>query len=247
MIFSAIASGLAWVGGFLGAAAGLSFSAAVTFGTYFGTIGAAVVAIGINRLLSPKLNIPTSEVQAVLNQTDSPRRVYVGRNLVGGIRAFYHTDSGCLYQLVVVNHGEITGFKELWIDSEKATIDAVGNVTSTDKKGYVRVATRKGDWFGGDYAELSSTFGGTWDSSHRLERQATFLAMSYAPKPENFSKVFPKSYNTVFQWVIEGAKLYDHRSGATSYGTNAALVIAFYLTHPDGYRLDHPLEYGGGR
>jgi len=237
MIFSLIGQGIAWLGGFLGAAAGMSFSAAVTFGTYAGTIGAAAVAIGVSRLLAPKINVPVSEIQAVINQTTAARRVYVGKNLAGGIRAFFHSKEGTLYQLVVVNHGAISSFVEFWIDGEPAAVDGSGAVTSTDKAGYVTVGTRNGSGQGGNYSTLATAFPATWGPDRRLQNQATFLVMSKAPKAEDFAKVFPKSYNTTFQYVIEGQAIFDSRSDTTAYDDNAALVIAHYLTHADGYRL----------
>ena len=237
MIFTAISYAAGWIGGFLGAAAGLSFSAAVTFGTYFGTAVAAAAAIGVSRALAPKLNVPVSEIQAVINQTTAPRRVYVGKNLAGGIRAFFHSKEGTLYQLVVVNHGRINRFVEFWIDGEPATVNGLGVVTSTDKAGFVTVRTRDGSGWGGNYGALSSAFPATWGTARRLQNQATFLVTSKAPKAEDFAKVFPKSYNTTFQYVIEGQAVYDPRSDSSAYDDNAALVITHYLTHPDGYRL----------
>lgn len=236
MIFTAISYLAGWVGGFLGAAAGLSFSAAVTFGTYFGTAVAAAAAIGVSRLLAPKINIPVSEIQAVINQTEAPRRIYVGKNLAGGIRAFFHTKEGTLYQLVVVGHGRINRFVEFWVDGEPVTVSG-GAVTSTDKAGFMWVSTRDGSGQGGNYTALSDAFPLTWDANRRLQNQATFLVRMKAPAPEDFAKIFPKSYNTAVQWVIEGQRILDPRSGTTDYTDNAALVIAHYLTHADGYRL----------
>lgn len=236
MIFTAISYAAGWVGGFLGAAAGLSFSAAVTFGTYFGTVATAAIGIGISRALAPKINIPVSEIQAVINQTDAPRRIYVGKNLTGGIRAFFHTKSGTLYQLVVIGHGRINSFAEFWVDGEPVTVSG-GAVTSTDKAGFMWVATRDGSGQGGNYTALSDAFPLTWGPNRRLQNQATFLVRMKAPAPEDFAKIFPKSYNTAVQWVIEGQRIYDPRSNTSAYGDNAALVIAHYLTHADGYRL----------
>lgn len=213
------------------------FYGAAGIGMAVGQVAAAAIAIGVSRLLAPKINIPVSDIQAVINQTEAARRIYVGRNLAGGIRAFFHTKAGTLYQLVVVNHGQINGFVAFWIDGEPVTLDGNGVVTSTDKAGFVTVRTRNGSGQGGNYGILSSAFPATWDASRRLQGQATFLVTAKAPKAEDFAKVFPKSYNTTYQWVIEGQAIHDPRSNASAYGDNAALVIAHYLTHADGYRL----------
>lgn len=216
--------------------ASVGFSAASAIGFAVGNVVAAAIAIGVQRLLTPKISIPRAEIKAVINQADGPRRVYVGKNLAGGIRALFDVKGGKLYQLVMVNHGAITGFDEFRIDGEPVTVDGSGNVTGAGKDGYVTVQTRDGAALGGDYADLSAFLG--WTVDYRLDGQATFLVTAKAPNAEDFSKVFPKSYNTVFQWVIRGQAVYDPRTAATAYSDNAALVVAHYLTHADGYRLD---------
>lgn len=240
MVFSSIA---AWVTAGFNAifanalVAQFGFYGAAGIGMAVGQVAAAAIAIGVSRLLAPKINIPVSDIQAVINQTEAARRIYVGKNLAGGIRAFFHTKSGTLYQLVVVNHGQINGFVAFWIDGEPVTLDSNGVVTSTDKAGFVTVRTRNGSGQGGNYGILSSAFPATWNASRRLQGQATFLVTARAPKAEDFAKVFPKASNTTYQWVIEGQSIHDPRSNASAYGDNAALVVAHYLTHADGYRL----------
>ncbi|REF69963.1 hypothetical protein [Paracoccus versutus] len=238
-IFSAIAAGITWAFNAVFAnalVASFGFYGAAAIGMAVGQIGAAAIAIGISRALQPKINIPVSEIQAVLNQTEAARRIYVGKNLTGGIRAFFHTKSGMLYQLVVIGHGRINSFAEFWVDGEPVTVSS-GAVTSTDKAGFMWVATRDGSGQGGNYPALSDAFPATWGANRRLQSQATFLVRMKAPAPEDFAKIFPKSYNTAVQWVIEGQAIHDPRSNTSAYGDNAALVIAHYLTHADGYRL----------
>lgn len=234
-IFSAIAYGIGYAVGFLGAAAGLSTATILSLATVATNVIGSVALNLVARALAPKPNIPQQEIQALISQTDAPRRVYIGQNLAGGIRALFSVKDGTLYQLVMVAHGAITEFVEFWIDSEKVTVTN-GEVTSGKKAGYVRTSTRLGTGLGGDYQPLYDAFN-MWNPSRRLEGQATFLVRSKAPKADRFMKVFPKAYNTVFQWVIRGQAVYDPRTGATAYKDNAALVIAHYLTHPDGYRL----------
>lgn len=237
-IFSMIGGWLAYAGGYLAAAAGLSFSTAVMIGNAVGYLGMAAAASAVSRALAPRPNIPRSEIQAIINQTEAPRRVYVGENLVGGIRAFFDVRAGVLYQLVLVNHGPIHAFREFRIDGNPVAVDGVGQVQSGVARGYVQVDTRNGTGQGGDYVVLlRDRFPDLWPASRRLDGQATFLVLSGAPNPEDFQRVFPKSYNTTYQWVIEGQAIRDPRTGQTAYGDNAALVIAHYLTHADGYRL----------
>ena len=235
-IFSAIAYGIGYAVGFLGAAAGLSTATILSLASVATNVIGSIALNAVARALAPKPNIPQAEIQAIINQTDAPRRVYVGQYLAGGIRALFDVKGNILYQLVLVSHGTISGFVRFWIDGEPVNLDAEGRVTTGPKSGYVRTATRNGNIPGGQYPSLLSSFG-YWNSSRRLQNQSTFLVEASAPKGEDFMKVFPKAYNTVFQWVILGEPTYDPRTGERVYSGNAARVIAHYLTHADGYRL----------
>lgn len=236
-IFSAIGYAIGYAVGFLGAAVGLSTATILTLATFATNVIGSLALNAVARSLAPKASVPRSEIQAVINQTDAPRRVYVGQYLAGGIRAFFNVKDGALYQLVMVAHGAITEFVSFWIDSEPAQIGADGMVSTGPKRDYVIVRTRRGDGLGGDYAPLLNNFL-SWGPYRKLTNQATFLVVSIAPGGDDFMKVFPKAYNTVFQWVIKGQAVYDPRTGVRAYSDNAALVIAHYLTHADGYRLN---------
>lgn len=237
-IFSAIAYGIGYAVGFLGAAAGLSTATILSLaGVATNVIGSAALNL-VARALAPKPNIPQAQIQAVINQTDAPRRVYVGQYLAGGIRAFWEIKGNVLYQLVVVAHGPITEFVRFWADGVPVNVEN-NEVTSGEYEGgYLRVQVRDGSGRGGNYPILLEKFK-SWNENRRLEGQATFLARMTAPKGDRFMKMWPKSYNTVLQWVIRGQAVYDPRSENTIWKDNAALVIAHYLTHPDGYRMGH--------
>lgn len=237
-IFSAISAIAGWISStvYIGAMNLGLVNAAGTIGSIAGKLATALIATGIQRALVPKVNIPTSEVQATINQEDAARRVYIGRNLAGGIRAMFDTKGGKLYQPIVVQHGALTAFDEFWIDGEPATLDEDGAVVAGEKSGYVTVETRLGDGPGGDYATLAVF--SYWNAARRLEDQATFLVTASAPRGNDFMKVFPKASQTAFQWVIRGQAVHDPRTGTVGYSENAALGIAHYLTHSGGYRLD---------
>jgi hypothetical protein len=248
-IFSAIGAALWSIGyavGFLGAAAGLSTATILSLASAVSSFAIAATMTAVQRALSPKVTVPQQEIQAVINQTSAARRVYVGQNLVGGIRALFEVKDGILYQLVLVAHGRIDGFDRFWIDGEPQTLGHSDNwwgkdqpvrfPTNTDKTGFVNVVTRTGSGAGGNYPVLQSEFA-IWSEARRLQNQATFLVGSKAPKQEDFMKVFPKAHQTLFQWEIRGRQIYDPRTGQTVYSDNAALVTGHYLRHADGLKL----------
>ncbi|WP_339767116.1 phage tail protein [uncultured Pseudosulfitobacter sp.] len=235
-IFSSIAFGIAFAGGYLAAAVGFSIATATSIGVALANAVVSLALSAISRALQPSVSVPQSEIQAVISQASAPRRIYVGENLAGGVRALFEVKDGTLYQLIMVAHGEITSFDECWIDGEPVTLDVDGDVNAGKMKTYVNIQTRDGSAFGGDYADLFAEFH-TWNAARKLEAQATFLAQMKAPHGNDFSKVFPKSYNTALQWVIRGQEIYDPRDLSTGYADNAALVMAHFLSHEDGFKI----------
>jgi hypothetical protein len=236
-IFTTIIGAIAYAGGYLAAAAGFSIATATSIGVALANAAVSLAVSAISRALAPSVSIPQSEIQAVINQASAPRRIYVGENLAGGIRAFFEVKNGTLYQLVMVAHGEITSFEACWVDGKAVSLDVNGTIDAGKMAGYVTIQTRDGSALGGDYADLTSAFP-TWGPNNKLSNQATFLARMQAPKGNDFSKIFPKSYNTTLQWVIHGQAIYDPRIDSTVYSDNAALVIAHFLTHEDGFKID---------
>ncbi|WP_347139427.1 hypothetical protein [Paracoccus sp. SSK6] len=235
-IFSAIAYGIGYTVGFLGAAAGLSTTTILSLATVATNVIGSVSLNLVARALAPKPTIPQTEIKAIINQVDAPRRIYVGRYMAGGIRAFFDVKGAALYQLILLNHGRIDRFISFWMDGKKVSLDSDGNVTSGNAANWTRVYTRDGAALGGNYTPLTANFG-YWSANRRIQGQATFLVRMWMPKAEDFMKVFPKSYNTSWQWEFDSSAVYDPRTGQTAYKDNAALVEAFYLTHQDGYRL----------
>ncbi|MFG6599399.1 MULTISPECIES: phage tail protein [unclassified Sulfitobacter] len=239
-IFTAIGiavNAIAYAGGYLAAAAGFSVATATSIGVAVANAAVSLALSAISRALMPSVSVPTTEIQAVINQASAPRRIYVGENLAGGIRAFFEVNDGVLYQLVMVAHGPITSFDEFWVDSVPVTLDENGDVTEGKTAPYVNIQTRNGSALGGDYADLSADFA-SWDVDRKLTNQATFLGQIKAPDGNDFTKVFPKTSGTVLQCVIKGQAVYDPRNVSTAYADNAALVQSHFLTHEDGFKID---------
>lgn len=101
-VFSSIAYGIGYAVGFLGAVAGLSTATTLALATAVTNFAITAAASAVVRALSPRPSIPQQEIQAVINQTDAPRRIYVGQNLVGGIRALFEVKDGILDRKSVV-------------------------------------------------------------------------------------------------------------------------------------------------
>lgn len=212
--------------------------------TIFGlnpAVSAAIIAAGKSALWSlagaalTKTNVPSQQVQATLSQTDAPRIRPYGRNLLGGQRVFFEATEGTLFQIVVCAHGQVDGLVQFWWDGEPVETDADGFVHR-----YKRNYFRDGSGAGGDYTGIPprnlSLFPTLWTPQHRLQGQATFLAIFGDPSDEDFAKVFPKGAYTVVQAEIRGVRV-RNMAGDLVYSENAGLCIRDLMTHADGWNI----------
>lgn len=212
--------------------------------TIFGlnpAVSGAIIAAGKSALWSlagaalTKANVPAQQVQATLSQTDAPRIRPYGRNLLGGQRVFFEATEGTLFQIVVCAHGQVDGLVQFWWDGEPVETDADGFVHR-----YKRNYFRDGSGAGGDYTGIPprnlSLFPTLWTPQHRLQGQATFLAIFGDPSDDNFAKVFPKGAYTVVQAEIRGVRV-RNMAGDLVYSENAGLCIRDLMTHADGWNI----------
>lgn len=215
--------------------------------TVFGlspAVSAAIIAVGRSALWSlagaalTKPNIPRQQVQATLSQTDAPRIRAYGRNLLGGQRVFFESAEGELFQIVVCHHGQVDGLIRFWWDGKPVTIDPADPFQSHER--YKRSYFRDGSGAGGDYTGIPwrnlDLFPTLWTPQHRLQGQATFLAIFGDPSDEDFAKVFPKGAYTVVQAEVRGSRV-RNMAGSLIYSENAGLCIRDLMTHVDGWNI----------
>ncbi len=181
-------------------------------------------------------NVPHQKVQATINQTDLPRVRAYGRVLLGGLRAFFEADDGKLYQIIVLHHGPVDSLIAFRVDGKRVTVDAGGMVTTSPINPDMQLYFRDGTGQGGDYATVRSAFTSLWTAQHRLQGQATMLAVMTNPGPEQFAEVWPKGPQTVIQAEVRGTPV-RNMAGDLVYSDNAGLAIRDYVTHPDGWRI----------
>lgn len=248
-IFTAIATF------FTGVAASIGFGAAAA--TAIGAAAANLIKSAVfsllSRALTPKPSIPKQEIQATINQASGPRTRVYGQALLGGTRSFWETDANKLHQIILLNHTAVTANIAFWIDGRQVATDAYGGVTSEpftvkssgvvwpnlspQYKADIVLDWHDGTGDGGDWPDVTAIFPALWTADHKLTGQATICAKMTAPSGAKFSKRFPRGPNTNIQMEVQGAAVLDTRTGVTAYSDNAALCIADYLTHSDGYRI----------
>jgi hypothetical protein len=232
-IFTAIVGAIGAIGSFIGS---------------LGVLGTALTQLAIgaaltlaSTLLTPRpkasqlrFQNPSPQYQAVINQAAAPRRRGYGRVKAGGIRAFFDSKDGTLYQIVMLHSGEIDGYEEFWLGDVLVTLDGVA-VTTAPFTGYATVNAQTGtdDQLAWDL--LASRFT-AWTSQHRLRGIANLRVTFKSPPADQISNVFPESYNTPVRAVFRASKILDTRTSVTAWSDNPAMILRDYLTHPDGYR-----------
>lgn len=209
---------------------GLSVNATATLVSVGRSVMWSMAGSSLNR---PQM--PRQKVLATLSQTDLPRIRAYGRNLLGGVRAFFEAKEGDLFQLVVMNHGQVDGLIRFWWDGEPVTTDANGRV-GRYKRNYFRDGSGNGGDYSGIPARNLSLFPDLWTSDHRLQGQATFLTIFGDPADEDFAKEFPKGQHTQVQAEIRGARV-RNMTNAQIYSDLSSLCLRDLMTHPDGWNI----------
>lgn len=166
--------------------------------------------------LQPGIASPAAQKQTIRQAVASRMRFY-GEVKVGGVYAFLDDRSSYLYQLIMVNSGEIDSFVAHWLGDQAVTLDGSGNVTSPDiyvddiGTHYANIDTRLGTDDQTSFSGLTSAFSGEWTSDHQLKGIACVLITLLSPEAKYFSTHFPAGlpqYNA----VIHAAKVWDPRA-----------------------------------
>lgn len=181
---------------------------------------ASVVAISagiyeLGQVVQPGAQTPAAQKQTVRQAVASRVRAY-GEVRVGGTYAFLDDRSSFLYQLIMLNSGEIDSFVEHWLGDEAVTLDGSGNVTSPaiyvdEGPTYLAmIDTVLGTDSQAAFSRLMSAFPGEWTSAHQLKGIACSLVTFLSPPAKYFSAHFPAGLPP-YTAVIHAAKVWDPR------------------------------------
>lgn len=224
--------------------------------TIVGAVVQLAVSIGLNALINSvfgKTNTPKpSDIQKVIRENVSSRVRHYGTVHVGGVLSFYESKDGTLYVVVTSGHGEIDSIVEHRLNNNLVTVDGSGVVQEAKYDGKIKIFTKLGTDDQTAYSELTAVFP-EWDTDHRQRGCSNSLLMFGPVSSERFSDVYEGNTEPAYTKVIKASKVYDPRLDSTVTGgsgshrvddestwewsDNAALVIADYLAHEDGYGL----------
>lgn len=222
-------------------------------------IGIPVSGGVIGKLLGigPKRPKP-SDGQQTIREAIGWRQRHYGIVNTGGQLSFLGSRDGTLGIVVTLGTGREGDILEHKINDKVVTVVG-GNVTDASFEGALHIYTRSGDPSQTAIGELTAKFS-EWTSNHRQRGCAHAAIIGDPVKQKKFAQVYNSQMPTYTQ-TRKGAFCYDPRldstaiifddgDGFTVNGTgpvrlnneatwpwteNAALVIADYFAHPDGY------------
>lgn len=222
---------------------GLSTTAA----SIIASVGSIAIGIGVSLISSllfrPRQPKP-SDGQVVVKQSAAPRFRSYGRVKVAGVLVFANTTQGFYGRVFAMGSGEIDAVEQHWIDDADVTLSGDTVTTSkyvVDGASRVHIEYRLGEDAPTEYTALSANFPTLWDSDHLGKGIPSALVTLQQTKQKDFTDVFPKAGDTQYRQVQRGAKIRAISGGAfaaRAWSENAIQIIADYLTHPDGLRLD---------
>lgn len=222
---------------------GVGASAALVTATGLTLTGSLVSVAGslaFNALVSNALSpdIGSSKPQNIklnLSEAIGARKRHYGRVQVGGTKVFYRAKEGVLYALVVHGHGEITEVEGYQLNKSLVTLDPLGHVTDDQYQYYgprVQLLSRLGTVPSAHYSQITAIWP-EFTSDHRLDGLWTTLMIAKSVPPEEFRRVYPNNVPTILP-TGKGVKVHDPRLSSEGFSANASVVIADFVSHPDG-------------
>ena len=236
VIVAGIATGVgiltgAIAGGSAFTAFGASLFSAGTVGAFFAR--QFVTSLVLGALSSALTKNPSGGIGGTTVTSRSsvaPRQVIYGRTRVGGTIVYMEgTESNkYLHSVIVFSGHEIDGFEKLYFNDEELIVDSPsGNVTTGKYANKVKIALVNGTSSQAAFADLVAASDGKWTANHRLLGcSAMYVRLEY--DQDVFTSGVPN-----ISVVLRGKKVYDPRTGLTTWSQNPALCLNDYLTNAD--------------
>lgn len=209
----------------------------------------AALSVGISALatlLRPRPDAPPNPGARMVNMRQPISFFEHAYGLVrkGGPVNFWQAKDGKRYYDVILAARQINGIRQWFADETEFTVDGNGLAQQarfqSDGRSRLRVAAFLGAAGQLAPALLADNFP-QWTAAHDMAGLAHVVAVAETVKAEDFSKVYPGGREPVIAPAIEGYLCYDPRDQQTKWTTNAALIIADWITSKDG--LDREVDW----
>lgn len=251
------AGGGALVG--VGATVGITGASLLQLGLYVGFSAASnVLSSSLSKQEAKKaskraaaasvLSAQQSELRIASRAAVAARQLVVGRVLKSGVLFFERVKGPYLYRGYVVAAHALSAIREVRIGTTAVPLDADGYPTiapwKTATQTYFRVSTR----FGAADQEIDPIIGADFLDVERSFRQcglSTVVVKMYRGADATEVEGVWGSADPAWLFLVDGARVYDPRDCSQSpadpatwqWSRNAALVMAWWLTHADGGRV----------
>ncbi|MGM4909115.1 hypothetical protein [Rhizobium sp. 768_B6_N1_8] len=216
---------------------------ALYLGTYaLAYAGLAFGSIALQGLFVKKPSVPRPEDGNYNLKQSVPSLCHVlGRVKKASDYAFLEEHSGNAWHVLVTAGHRIQGYVQHYLHDEAVTLNSEGYVVSPshfvlDGQSRVSIAERYGHDIETPYFDVVSTFPSIWTGDHRGDGLASIRMAAATVSTEDFLTVFPNQMPQ-HSVVMDGALLYDPRTGLTQFSSNLALMRLWHLTHPVGGKL----------
>lgn len=172
----------------------------------------------IKHLLVPDMR---RDREAIVNSADTPRRIIFGQVRVSGQLVYATTSGGnfeSLHMIIALAGHPVHGFGAVYLD-DKLITDPVFS-------GSVGYQLYDGTQTSACSAMIGAS-GGIWTADHIMRSCAyLYVVMTYNDAAFPSGLPIPKV-------VVQGAKVYDPRTGLTGYSDNPALCAYYYMMMPE--------------
>lgn len=241
------------IAGAIVSAIGLTGTAALVVGTVI----QLAVSYGLNALVQSAFGPgqpKPSDVQRVVRQSVGSRVRHYGTVHTGGQLIFQESKNATLYSVVATGHGEISSILEHRLNNKVVVVNGSGLVTDTQYRDRISLFSKLGSTSQTAFSELTSVFP-EWTADHRARGCSLSLMICRPESSESFGDVYEGNREPAYSRVIESTMVYDPREDSTqtggsgvqrlgdsttwSFSENAALILADYLCHSDGYGLGY--------
>lgn len=159
----------------------------------------------------------------------APRELVLGRVRKGGT-VFYKASTGSanrdLYLAIALAGHEIDAVEQIYFNDAPVSLDANGMVTDDQYSGHAHVYTHLGGPDQVADAHLTAAFPTDWPATNTVTGVAYLVVhLSYS------ETAFPSGVPNITA-VLRGAKLFDPRTGLTTWSDNPALMMRHVYAHP---------------
>lgn len=219
-----------------------------------GTLGYAALSVVVNVAFTVATQALVQSLQKPPKPADrresiksevAPRLVHFGRTLAGSSVVYDRAASKVRWQVHVHNHGEVQRLHKLLLNGELRQILPTGEARPDQRfKGNVYVEFHEGST-SQPASQLmlfpdvrkNNAIAPDWTTAHRLRGLAYTVVRARTPSPENFNSIYVGGRPPVPTIEADFGTPLDPRTGQRTFSDNAALVTAWFLTHPLGMRL----------